>query len=154
MTADLCDVCYDACARMAAVSTEQGFRQGVMNALCLILESVNVTQQRLVPSVTHFQGTYNGTNQAVVDQYNGGGCIRVRSLLVTTEDVDADFKFYSKTSGGVYTAITPNFDFKSNTGVLGGFNPDGWFQTIQGQALYITTSAPVDMIGSFIAVSC
>lgn len=142
MAINTCAPCTDPCYRSAAPNSELSFRSAVIEILCSIYTAQNPDSSVL----SRINGNYNGTEQVVVAG-QAGKKIRVRSLVVGTEDANTDWRFLSKGAGAA-TAISPNLDYLNNAGAVLNDNPAGWFETIAGEGLVVTTSAPVDLLGT------
>jgi hypothetical protein len=70
-----------------------------------------------------------------------GQKIRVYAAFVVGDDTATDVTFYSNPDTGTSTAISPILAFGSASGISLPHNPVGWFETLPGETLGITTSA-------------
>lgn len=144
MAINQCAPCSDPCYQSAAANSKYSFYSAVLNILC------SMYQGSFPTTVGRINGNYTGANQTFVAAQGAGKVIRVRSLLVGTEDANTDWQVFSRSAGNVNTALTPNYDYLSNAGMV-GVNPDGWFESLPNEALVITTSGgAVDLLGTYI----
>lgn len=67
-----------------------------------------------------------------------GARIRVTAISAVTGGTATQVTFKSKPSGSS-TAISPNYTFGANGGMVLPYNPDGWFDTAKGEGLTVTT---------------
>ncbi len=145
MAVNLCKPCSDPCVRSAAVNTEEGFRAAILNILCSALTAEIPDES----SIARIAGTYTGSNQVVLAAPGAGKIYVVRLLRATTEDTNTDFQFFSRTAGGVNTAIGPNSDYIANAGDVLPDSKLGWFATKPNESLVVTTSGgAVDLLGA------
>lgn len=70
----------------------------------------------------------------------GEKLIRVVSLFMVSGATATNVTFNSKGSGSG-TAITALIADGANGGIVLPYNPDGWFETVAGEGLSVTTSS-------------
>jgi hypothetical protein len=66
--------------------------------------------------------------------------IRVTSVVINHGDTTASSVTFNTKGSGAGTAISPALKYPANGGTT-GHNPDGWFETLTGEGLTVTTSA-------------
>lgn len=140
------NVCYpwlDQCL-FGYANTESGFRFAVLQMMAAQL------RLQYPDELGRINGTFNGANQEIVPAAGVGLKTRVRTFFVNTGDANTDWQVFSRTGGGVNTAVTPNYDFLNNAGVMAGVNTDGWFESGDNESLVITSNNPVDVLGTYV----
>lgn len=66
--------------------------------------------------------------------------IRVRSFLINHGDTTSSTVTFNSKGSGAGTAISPAFKAAPNA-LVQADNPEGWFETLKGEGLTVTTSA-------------
>ena len=148
MAVDLCDINDPCVIPAAAYGSEALFRSVLLNALRELVNSASVPEALL----GRFALTTNdpATNQSILAAPGVGKAYRVRSLSIIAQDANTDVIFNSRSVGNVNTAISPTWDFLNNGGVVLPLNQDGWFQTLENEALVVTTTGgAADLIGTY-----
>lgn len=103
----------------SSLAISGGVRGGVANAWANV--AAGVTDSVLVAAVP-------------------GRKIRVLAVLVNAVDAGAITYTFNSKGGGAGTAITPTFEAPLNGGFAAA-EGQGWFETLSGEALTITTAA-------------
>lgn len=70
-----------------------------------------------------------------------GRKIRVRSFMLNQGDTTPSTVQFNSKGSGAGTAIFPTLKAAANGGFVAANNPDGWFETIAGEGLTVTTGA-------------
>jgi hypothetical protein len=125
---------------------EGGMRSLKLAVLSLFLWTFSAFSQDI--GIRYFQGNYNGTDQSIIATPGLGKRLCVRSLVLSTEDTNTDWRFLSKPTGAS-TAFIPNIDYPSNSGIV--LPPDNtcWFILPENTAWVVTTNNPVDIFGTY-----
>jgi len=76
-----------------------------------------------------------------------GQKIRVYALDMVTDDTASNVTFYSNPSSGNSTAISPLYALGVNGGMVLPYSPKGWFETLPGETLGVTTAAAGGTVG-------
>jgi hypothetical protein len=142
------DQCDPRCDLLAAANSNATFK---LVALLYLRDMAAAAGVATIPGETF--GRINMTttgiaNEAVVAAPGAGKKIVVRSLFGNAGDANADVQFHSRT-GSTNVNITPNFDLLNNGGFVMPSNNDGWFETLENQALVVTSNAAIDLIGTY-----
>jgi len=87
-----------------------------------------------------FKNTATATNDDSYVTAVPGARIRVTAVVVVAGATAQSLTFKSKPSGAS-SAISPLFAFGANGGMVLPYNPDGWFDTVKGEALTVTTAS-------------
>lgn len=142
---------YDPSLIAAGQYSNEGFKHAVLALLLNIARALNPFQEG--STVVRINGTYNGTKQQVLPAAGTGYKYIVRSLYAQTEGSAAQMRFLSSPNpGGSDTNLTPTYDHLGNSGVALNFNPDGWFETAENHALYVTSNNNVDLLGTAVKI--
>lgn len=144
-----CNPCHEQCVS-AAHNTELSFRATVIAILCSIANKVAPASSLRF----NLTSANPATNEVVIAAPGAGKKLRVRSLYAQVQDANTDVQFFSRTGGGVNTAVGPNFDYLNNAGVVLPLNEDGWFECADNCSLVVTTTGgAVDLLGTYEIVS-
>lgn len=82
----------------------------------------------------------SATDSALVAAFTGKR-IRVISFLINHGDTTPSAVTFNSKSGGAGTAIYPPLKYPANGGTTSAENNSGWFQTLPGEGLSVTTGA-------------
>lgn len=96
----------------------------------------------------------NSTDEPVTNPVTGndlaavaGQKVRVYALDMVTDETASDVTLYSVPDTGTSTAISPLFALGANGGMVLPHNPRGWFDTLPGETLGVTTPDSGGTIG-------
>lgn len=142
---------FDESLIAAGMYSEHGFKSAVLALMLATARSLNPFQED--SEVVRINGTYTGTKQQVLPASGAGFKYRVRSLYIQTENSSTTVRFLSSPDAmGADTNLTPEFNHLGNSGAVMPVNSDGWFETAENHALYVTSSNNVDLLGTVVKV--
>jgi hypothetical protein len=97
-----------------------------------------------------FKNTATNTTDDSYVAAQAGQRIRVTAVAIVAGGTAQSLTFKSKPSGAS-SAITPLFAFGANGGMVLPYNPDGWFDTVLGEGLTVTTASGGSTTGIMIS---
>lgn len=122
-----------------------------MRSICFVILSVVLSVLPALAQesgVRYFQGNFNGTDQPILAAPGLGKRLCVRSMYLSTEDANTDWRFASKPAGAS-TPFIPNIDYLGNSGAV--LPPDNacWFLLPENTGWVVTSNGPVDVFGTY-----